>query len=309
MTRSLAAEGLPRSYGKDLAANYGAEEDAPFLITRSLQRSALAVTEIEVKRPDGRLADPIPRADGYVISCHLQEIPNLARWEEGREHSIFSVGAGDSTIDDLRLDVSAIIDKPVHAVMWILPLSALNALADEVSAPHINELHHEPGAVPDETLMHISRALLPALRAPEEVSQLFADHVMSAFAAHAAQAFGGLQIAQLAKGGLAPWQERRSKEMLSANLSGDIPLAAIADACGLSASHFSRAFRKSTGSTPHAWLLQARVDRAKALLRERDQRLSEIALACGFVDQSHFTRVFVQRVGLTPGTWRKITLI
>jgi AraC family transcriptional regulator len=76
----------------------------------------------------------------------------------------------------------------------------------------------------------------------------------------------------------------------------------------LSVSHFSRAFHKSTGLAPHAWLLQARVESAKAMLRSGDASLSAIARACGFADQSHFARVFTSRVGLSPGAWRKVLL-
>jgi AraC-like DNA-binding protein len=96
--------------------------------------------------------------------------------------------------------------------------------------------------------------------------------------------------------------------MLAANLAGNVSLEVVAEVCGLSVSHFSRAFRKTTGLAPHAWLQQARVEHAMALLRQRIHSLSEIALACGFVDQSHFTRVFVQRVGLTPGSWRRVAM-
>jgi AraC-like DNA-binding protein len=299
-------ETAPRQlYGQDLAANFGAE-DAPFLITRSLKRSELAVTEINVIRPNGRMSDPLPRQDGYVITCNLHDLPNLVRWRDDHGHMEFPVRAGESTIDDLRRGTSALIDKPIHALLWILPRSLLNALADEINASRIDELRDEPEALSDETLMHMSMCLLPALRRPQEVSCLFADHVMLAFATHAAHTYGGMQTPRLAKGGLAPWQERRSKEMLVADLTGDVPLAEIAAACGLSVSHFSRAFRGTTGFAPHAWLLQARVERAMTLLRQRDQTLSEIAVACGFVDRSHFTRVFVRRVGLTPGSWRRV---
>jgi AraC-like DNA-binding protein len=113
---------------------------------------------------------------------------------------------------------------------------------------------------------------------------------------------------RLVQGGLAPWQERRAKEMLAADLADATRLAEVAAACGLSSDHFSRAFRRSTGLPPHAWLLQARVERAMTLLTQRRQPLSEIALACGFVDQSHFTRVFAGRVGATPGAWRSMVL-
>jgi AraC-like DNA-binding protein len=128
-----------------------------------------------------------------------------------------------------------------------------------------------------------------------------------ALGAHVAQTYGGMQAySRPVQGGLALWQEKRSKDMLANDLTGATPLAEIAQACGLSISHFSRAFRRSTGLAPHAWLLQSRVEAAKTMLRQREKAsLSVIALACGFADQSHFTRVFTRRVGLSPGAWRR----
>ena len=150
---------------------------------------------------------------------------------------------------------------------------------------------------------------MPALRSPEQVSRLYADHIALALTAHLAHTYGGMPNGRrLIKGGLAPRQEQRSKEMLIANLAGDISLSEVAQACGLSVGHFSRAFRKSTGLAPHAWLMRARVEHAMTLLRQPNQPILEIALACGFVDQSHFTRVFVQRVGLTPRSWHRVTM-
>jgi transcriptional regulator GlxA family with amidase domain len=73
----------------------------------------------------------------------------------------------------------------------------------------------------------------------------------------------------------------------------------------LSTSHFTRAFRASTGLAPFQWLAHRRVDTAKVLLRQRRVSLREIALACGFSDQSHFTRVFSRIVGTSPGTWQR----
>jgi AraC-like DNA-binding protein len=59
------------------------------------------------------------------------------------------------------------------------------------------------------------------------------------------------------------------------------------------------------GIAPHRWLLNRRVELAKDLLRDRESSLSEIALRCGFADQSHFTRVFTRRAGVSPGSWRR----
>jgi AraC family transcriptional regulator len=110
---------------------------------------------------------------------------------------------------------------------------------------------------------------------------------------HAAGAYLGMRGKKKpANGGLASWQEKRAKEMIEARLDGDISPAALAQECGLSVSHFARAFRRSTGMAPHQWLLQRRVAKAKQAMRETDAPLVEIAVSCGFADQSHFTRVF-----------------
>jgi AraC-like DNA-binding protein len=80
----------------------------------------------------------------------------------------------------------------------------------------------------------------------------------------------------------------------------------IAQECGLSASHFARAFAISVGTPPHQWLLDQRVDLARQLLGESALPIAEIAIQCGFSDQSHFTRVFAAKTGMPPGRWRRV---
>jgi AraC family transcriptional regulator len=294
-----------RPYGNELAANYGAS-DAPYAVTRSLPQAEIAVTEIEVLRPFGRMSDLLPRQDAYLIVFQHIDLQGMEYWQEGRHVRNLELWAGETIIHDLRREPAVLVDRPFHTTQWFLPQTAFNALADEANVPHIHELRHEPGiGVSDAIIGHMNGALLPALRAEEQASRLFVDQVNLAFAAHVAQVYGGVQpTVRPSKAGLAPWQERQAKDMLLADLSGAVPLASIATACGLSASRFARAFRQSTGMPPHTWLNQARVERAMTLLRRSGQSLSAIALECGFVDQSHFTRVFVRRVGLTPGAWR-----
>jgi AraC family transcriptional regulator len=107
-------------------------------------------------------------------------------------------------------------------------------------------------------------------------------------------------------GALARWQERRAKELLAANLKGGITLADLAKACELSVRHFTRAFRGSTGMSPRGWLLQLRIEKAKSLLTGSRRALVDVALECGFADQSHFTRTFQRSVGLSPGAWQRM---
>jgi AraC family transcriptional regulator len=297
------------AYGRSLGTRYGAE-DAPAIVTRSLHAAEVAITEIRVHRPPGRLSDPIPRVDAYMICLMLRDIPNNAYWEEGRQVSANSLRAGDVTIHDLMREPRAVIDTPIHSLLCYIPSAALNALADQAGVPRIRELRYERGlGLSDDTIKHIGLSILPALRTPDRVSRQFTDYVTLALVSHCAHTYGGMQmVSRPLKGGLAPWQEKRSKEMLAGDLTGATPLHDVAAACGLSVSHFSRAFRKSIGIAPHAWLLGARVEAAKAMLRRGDASLSAVARTCGFADQSHLARVFSSRVGLSPGAWRKMVL-
>ena len=127
---------------------------------------------------------------------------------------------------------------------------------------------------------------------------------MLGLGAHFAQAYGGMTRSVLRQGGLAPWQESRAKEYIAANLSQQISLQDIADACGLSLAHFSRAFKTSVGMTPHNWLQTCRIAKAKHLLLSARLDLADIALECGFADQGHFTRIFSRLNGAAPGAWR-----
>jgi AraC-like DNA-binding protein len=79
----------------------------------------------------------------------------------------------------------------------------------------------------------------------------------------------------------------------------------MADLVVLSKSHFSRAFKHSLGSSPMAYVTLRRVERAKSMMASTGERLTDIALACGFADQSHLTRCFRRVVGASPARWRR----
>ncbi len=99
-----------------------------------------------------------------------------------------------------------------------------------------------------------------------EINQLFIDYTMLAFTAHVAQTYGGMQPgSRPAHGGLAPWQVKRACERLESDLGGTLSLQQIAAEFDLSVSHFSRAFRISTGLPPHQWLLRQRVEGGQAV--------------------------------------------
>lgn len=107
-----------------------------------------------------------------------------------------------------------------------------------------------------------------------------------------------------ARGGPPPGAMRRVREHVAARLSESIDLAELAAIAGLSVFHFARQFKQSAGVTPHHYLIEKRVERAREMLIRTDLSLSEIAIATGFSDQSHFARHFRQMLGMRPGQFR-----
>jgi AraC family transcriptional regulator len=280
---------------------------ATAFVSRSLQKATLAVTELRCDSPQHVLSTPPVREDAYVVALLLRDYPAYEYWEDDRAAPVSALQAGNIIIYDIKRKPMFHLNNPFHSIHFYFPRTVLDAIADNAQAPRVDELRYQPGVCKDDPVMRgLTQALLPAFAHPQEVSRLFADHVMLAAGIHVASAYGGMMVPRSsARGGLAPWQERRVKEILAANLDGDISLTMLADDCNLSTRHFARAFRDSMGVTPHQWLLHRRVEAATALLSNSPLTLSDVAVAAGFANQAHFTRVFSRVVGVTPGAWRR----
>src|SRR5215469_400543 len=110
------------------------------------------------------------------------------------------------------------------------------------------------------------------------------------------------------RGGLAPARLRTVKELVHAKLEDDLTLSELAESVGLSTAHFSEMFHRSTGETPHQFVLRSRIERAKEMLRAPETRILDVALACGFKTQQHFARVFRWNSGFSPTEYRRQVL-
>jgi AraC family transcriptional regulator len=106
------------------------------------------------------------------------------------------------------------------------------------------------------------------------------------------------------KGGLAPYRMRRINEFIQSHIDQEISLSELAQDIGLSPSHFCSLFRKTSGTTPHQFVLHCRIQHAKALLAEPSHSILDVALASGFRTHQHFSRVFHRQVGIPPSTFR-----
>ncbi|MCC8963870.1 helix-turn-helix transcriptional regulator [Bradyrhizobium sp. Pear76] len=295
------SSGYGERFGERLRAK------ATAFVSRTLRNTDIAVTELRSDNPELGISAPLVREDAYLIGFHFVDYPVHEYFEDDRVAPVTSLRAGNTTLYDLKRSPQFTINKACHCVHFYFPRTALNIIADSAEAAQIGELRYQPGVGIDDPIMRaLTSSLVPAFEAPEQASRLFIDHVTLAVGIHVAKTYGGMISAvRPPRGGLAPWQLRRAQDALAADLRGGIALADLANECGLSASHFTRAFRQSTGLSPHQWLLRHRVEMAKHLLRDRQIPLSDIALACGFGDQSHFTRVFTRLTGISPGAWRR----
>ena len=108
-----------------------------------------------------------------------------------------------------------------------------------------------------------------------------------------------------AKGGLAPWAERRSLELMRARLSEDISLDELAAEARLPPFHFARMFKQSVGVPPRVYLTRLRMERACELLERTDLPVTEIALEVGYSSNQVLARIFTKHQRMTPTDYRR----
>jgi AraC-like DNA-binding protein len=279
--------------------------ETPALDSQSLRGQHFLLTRTRCERGFRDMQMPASETEGFIVAIQLRELADHELWLRNelvhrglypeRGVCVFDID------DEPRFRFASAFDS----LQFHVKRATLDALADEHGDRRIDVLSWPHGTL-DETLSHLGSALLPILETPQQASRLFLDHMGKALIAHFACAYGGMRVdRRLSRGGLAPWQERRCKEIIEANIADEISLEHLANECRLSERHFARAFKKSVGESPHRWVLRRRVEVAKGMLAGSEKSISDIAIACGFADQSHLTRVFSGIVGVPPGAWRR----
>ena len=283
-------------------------EGSPVLKTSAACQSGMAFLELRCDVSNFGITDVV-KEDAVLFALQLVPFPDFDIFADGKHFRGTGFRAGVMAMFDLNAGPAADLKEPFHAMNFLLPRAAIDAVTDDAGVPRMGEFPLAPGAVADDAVARgLLLAMRPALGAPVgHTSHLFVDHIAMAMAAHVVARYGGVRMkGPRARGGLAPFHERRVKELMRANLNGNIGLEELALACGLSVRHFTRAFKASVGMTAHEWLTLQRVETAKGLLAESSLSLAEVAFDCGFADASHFGRAFMRAVGATPGNWRRI---
>nr|BDT38299.1 AraC family transcriptional regulator [Myxococcus sp. MH1] len=162
-----------------------------------------------------------------------------------------------------------------------------------------------PSRVTDPVLRELLRASGEALHEGRPPSRLEVDALATVLGLRLLRLDGQRPRSGAKPVGLAPWQLRRVTDFVEANLDTALGLESLAAVVDLSPAHFSRGFKRTTGNTPHQFVLTRRLERARELLATTALPLSDIAQATGFSSQSHLTSLFRARHALTPARFRR----
>jgi AraC family transcriptional regulator len=138
------------------------------------------------------------------------------------------------------------------------------------------------------------------------VSKLFSQSIATITANHLIRSYSSrCNVIESNRTGLGAMREQRVRQYIQLHLHTQISLEQLALVAEMSPSHFATLFHQSTGITPHRFVVRQRVELAKSLLEHSMLPLADIALRCGFQDQSQFTAVFKRHLGLPPGRYRR----
>jgi AraC family transcriptional regulator len=160
----------------------------------------------------------------------------------------------------------------------------------------------------DPLLHHIGLVLQVAVDTASPASHLYAEVLTNALAVHFLQRYVAcIPPVWPVTSGLTPVMLRRTIAYIHAHLEDELALAVLAAVVQMSPNHFARRFKQATGQTPHHYVLECRIARAKQLLAETALPLSAIGFQVGWTDQSYFTALFRKHVAMTPKAYRAAT--
>ncbi len=193
---------------------------------------------------------------------------------------------------------------------WREPVDTLNVAIDPATvdtATGGREVQARATFGPDSVAHGLAMLLRAEAATGGAGGLLFADGLRTALAAHVVARYGAASRVQAPSvRPLSAAELARVRERIEVDLAGDLRLADLAAAVPLSPFYFTRAFRAATGQTPHAYVLELRLDAACSRLRRTPATVEEIARATGFADRGHLARRLRGRFGLSPSELRRL---
>ncbi|MDJ0594484.1 MAG: helix-turn-helix domain-containing protein [Pleurocapsa sp. MO_226.B13] len=197
------------------------------------------------------------------------------------------------------------IDRQVPLLeLFLSPDSLLDGVG-EIISPKVKLQSHF--RLRDPLIQQMALALKTELETAEKDSRLYADAMATALGTHLLRRYGVKKsVVKEYQGGLTPSQLRTVVEYIQTHLDRDLNLSNVASLVHISPHYFASLFKQSTQLSPHKYITQCRLEKAKTLLRQRDLPIALICQEVGFKNQSHFTRAFRQHFQITPKAYRDL---
>src|SRR5271168_4954886 len=250
-----------------------------------------------------RLGDVTPE-DAYTLHLNRRSSTSIlltGRFGGRQRHVIPFRGATLFDLSDLPM---VEVEGRYDMLRVYLPRQRMISVAESMARRSDLRLRLPKPGFDDYIITNLLNIIQFAFDNPERSSQLLVDEISTLLISHLIHNYSDVSPIERSRGGLASWQERIAKEILFARIFNPPTVDELGQACGVSARHFIRAFRQSTGRTPHQWLMQERALKAKNLLEHSDRTLADISAMCGYANLSHLCRAFQSYFGHSPSTAR-----
>lgn len=247
----------------------------------------------------------LPAAGGHFLSAHLDNpCQLLARWNGmlRRSRSL----PGDSIIMCANQENSWEGSGEIDELQIFVDPGLLLEAAAELSDKTFGLV--EGIGIRDPVISIIAVRLVEELSNPSGSCRLVGDAMAHALTAQLLSRHSNFRsVTAMQRIDMPSHKVRAAIDYIEIYLSHDLSIDSIAAAVNMSSFRFARGFKKATGRSPHQFLLERRIERAKDLLRSTGRKLADIAQAVGFANQSHFAAVFRQRCQMTPKAYRDLT--
>jgi len=305
-SKTLPATSRARESGEPVAGRRPNDvEMARVLRTRPLRIAADTSSGVIAHWKHDALHDVVePMLDHVVMTYPAGSMQRLER-RTGKSVAVATARSGVVTIIPAGSTSRWDIHQPMNVVQLYLPHKTLERVAGEARTSAPGDLLERTG-YPDPITSRLLMSAADALEGSAALDALFRQQLTDLLATRLLVAHAGSSATiQPALGGLAPMALRRAIDRLRSDSDADVSLGALAAEAGLSRFHFCRAFKDSTGLSPHAWLRQHRLEQAMNMLRNTDASIVSVAMQLGYASQTAFAAAFRRLAGETPSDWRR----